>query len=398
MTTLSSHNIRRLYAWHKWMGLVTGVFLFFLAFTGAVAVFKHEIDWLVTPALRVEPQAGKASLDEVMKNARDLYLGLELQGIQLSRDARTAHVINAVERAVEKTTDTAAGGEAARWQIFADPYTGKVTGARTGETLSNVIRQTHARFYYFGFWGRVVVGAFGLALLVSTVTGLLIYGRFMKAVFARGLRFWQIRRDNWKFVTSDWHKLVGILTLAFNLVFAVTGAVLGLENLARYAPKLQRKIHPLPTVKPPQTVNPDFSLDAAITNARAALAGFEPDGVVLAKAGRWHLTVHGKVRGRFERDNSSFVLIDTMSGQPLETFASARVGALTVAYNTMEPLHFGNFAGLWLKVVYLVVGLLSSLLSVSGFVLWRLKARRRRRGEAAVVAPAPPLVSFRRGQ
>jgi uncharacterized iron-regulated membrane protein len=394
MMTLSSHSIRQLYAWHKWTGLITGVFLFFLAFTGAVAVFKHEIDWLVTPALRVEPQARRASLDEVMKNARDLYLGLELQGIQLSRDARTAHVINAVEKA----TDRGANGEAARWQIFADPYSGKVTGARTGETLSNVIRQTHVRFYYFGAWGRVAVGAFGLALLVSTVTGLLIYGRFMKAVFARGLRFWEIRRDNWKFVTSDWHKLVGILTLFFNLVFAVTGAVLGLENLARYAPKLQRKIHPLPTIKPPQAVNPDFSLDAAITNARAALAGFEPDGVVLAKAGRWHLTVHGKVAGRFERDNSSFVLIDTAGGQPLETFAAARVGTLTVAYNTMEPLHFGNFAGLWLKVVYLLVGLITSLLSVSGFVLWRIKARRRQKKETAVVAPAPPLVSYRRGQ
>lgn len=392
--TLSSHNIRRLYAWHKWTGLLTGVFLFFLAFTGAVAVFKQEVDWLVTPALRVEPQAGKASLDAVMKNARDLYLGLELQGVQLSRDARTAHVINAVE----KTPDQSAGGEAARWQIFADPYTGRVTGARTGETLSNVIRQTHARFYYFGFWGRVVVGAFGLALLVSTVAGLLIYGRFMKAVFARGLHFWQIRRDNWKFVTSDWHKLAGILTLVFNLVFAVTGAVLGLENLARYAPKLQRKIHPLPMIKPPQTVNPDFSLDTAINNARAALDGFEPDGVVLAKAGRWHLTVHGKVRGRFERDNSSFVLIDTVNGQPLETFAAARVGALTVAYNTMEPLHFGNFAGPWLKVAYLLVGLLCSFLSVSGFVLWRLKARRRRKRGATGVVPAPPLVSFRRGQ
>jgi uncharacterized iron-regulated membrane protein len=394
MMTLSSHSIRQLYAWHKWTGLVAGVFLFFLAFTGAVAVFKHEIDWLVTPALRVKPQAGKASLDEVMKNARDLYLGLELQGIQLSRDARTAHVINAVE----KTTGKDAGGEAARWQIFADPYTGQVTGARTGETLANVIRQTHVRFYYFGAWGRVVVGAFGLALLVSTVTGLLIYGRFMKAVFLRGLRFWEIRRDNWKFVTSDWHKLIGILTLVFNLVFAVTGAVLGLENLARYAPKLQRKIHPLPTIKPPQTVNPDFSLDTAITNARAALAGFEPDGVVPAKAGRWHLTVHGKIKGRFERDNSSFVLIDTTNGRPLETFAAAPLGALTVAYNTMEPLHFGNFAGLWLKIVYLLAGLITSLLSVSGFVLWRIKARRRQKKEASAVAPAPPLVSFRRGQ
>src|SRR5207249_11033363 len=118
-------------------------------------------------------------------------------------------------------------------------------GTRRGENFANVLRQLHLRFYFFGFWGRVVVGAFGVILLISTITGLLIYWRFMRGVFAQGLRFWQIRKGP-QLSTSDLHKLVGIGALVFNLVIAFTGAFLGLENLARYAPGVQQALQPRP--------------------------------------------------------------------------------------------------------------------------------------------------------
>ena len=88
----------------------------------------------------------------------------------------------------------------------------------------------------------LLVGFFGLTLLLSTLTGLLIYARFIK-----GVKWWRVRRGRGPQVSSsDWHKLIGILSLAFNLVIAVTGAVLGLENLARYAPEVGEKLHPQP--------------------------------------------------------------------------------------------------------------------------------------------------------
>ena len=54
----------------------------------------------------------------------------------------------------------------------------------------------------------------------------------------------------------------------------------------------------------------------------------------------------------------------------------------------MEPLHFGDFAGMWLKVAYCLLGATSGFLAISGFVLWMLKRRHRRR-----VAPAIRLAA-----
>src|SRR5690606_23541611 len=126
-------------------------------------------------------------------------------------------------------------------QLMVDPYTAEVLGTRDySASFVFVLRQLHLRFFAFGWQGRVVVGAFGLVLLVSIVAGLLIYGRFIRAL----PRWWSIRRGRGlQIAASDLHKLVGIVALAFNIVIASTGAVLGLENLARYSPRVSHALH-----------------------------------------------------------------------------------------------------------------------------------------------------------
>jgi uncharacterized iron-regulated membrane protein len=42
----------------------------------------------------------------------------------------------------------------------------------------------------------------------------------------------------------------------------------------------------------------------------------------------------------------------------------------------MRPLHTGDFAGLWLKLVYLLFGLLLSTLVFSGMMVWTRRSVR----------------------
>jgi len=365
---LSARRVRQLYAWHKWAGLLTGLFIFVITISGAIAVFKEEIDLLLTPARRVEPASTPpASLDDILPAVQRAYTGARIESVNLPRNPHTAYSIF-LDDGKQRT------------EVFVNPYSGALTGARTGETVANVIRQLHVRFYYFGAWGRVVVGVFGLALLVSTLTGVLIYGRFMKGVFAQGLRFWQIRTGRGLQVSaSDWHKLIGILALAFNLVIAFTGAVLGLENLARYAPSVSRALHPQPDQRhPPAATDRMVPLAQALRRARRALPGFEPTRLILPRADKNHFVIYGDNSGRFAREGASFVVIETSGGAVLQTHNSAGARAVTYTYNLVEPLHFGNFAGVPLKLIYLSFGLASSFLSVTGFIIWLRKRRRAR--------------------
>ena len=66
---------RTWYAWHSWLGLITGIFMVLIGFSGAVAVFKHEIDWMVTPALRVSGSGVPVSVDSLYASLRERFPG-----------------------------------------------------------------------------------------------------------------------------------------------------------------------------------------------------------------------------------------------------------------------------------------------------------------------------------
>jgi uncharacterized iron-regulated membrane protein len=375
-------TVRQLYAWHKWTGLITGLFLFLLSVSGAVAVFKEEIDRLLTPARVVTAQQTRLPLDAVIEQVRGYAPDQKISGVQFNGRPDSAMTV--------RMEDPNMTGGGQFYEIFVDPYTGRVTGERRGENVANVIRQLHVRFYYFGVWGRVAVGVFGLAMLISSVTGLIIYAPFMKGVFAQGLHFWQIRRapgaQKWNLWNSDWHKLAGIVSLVFNLIIGLTGAVLGLENLSRYSKPVDDAIHPrpLPNRRPGKV---ELSPDEALVRAEAALPAFEARSIIFPTAKNNQYTIYGDLAGRFERANASFLTIDAANGAALHTYSASTTRPVTKLYNLSEPLHFGDFAGTSLKIIYVLFGLVGSFLTVTGFVLWRLKNRRPAR------APKPLLTS-----
>jgi uncharacterized iron-regulated membrane protein len=357
---------RLLYVWHKWTGILGGAFLLVILATGTAAVFKNEIDWLVTPALRVALRPEKRPLAEMVESVSKTFPNQPINSVSISEDAQTAYVFALGDR------------EETRKSVFVDPYTAEITGERQGETLANVIRQAHVRFYFFGANGRIAVGFFGLILLLSSVTGLFIYAPFMRAVFKRGLRFWQLRDDSGRAATADLHKLVGIVTLVFNLILGTTGAVLGLENLAPVYKPLQTAIHQQPdkNLKPQNLAN-QISPDAAQASAQTALPAFAPTRIVLPRAGKNHFVFYGNARGRFERGGASFIVVDANTGAPLETNSAARAATGVWLYNLNEPLHFGDFGGLWLKILYFLFGFAGTSLAATGFVILYLRWKRK---------------------
>ena len=363
---LSPKTVRQLYIWHKWTGLFAGLFLFIINFSGAVAVFKEEIDRLVTPAKVVQAASTKAPLDSVVANVLHMFPHVKISRITLPTRADAAIAIDAAQNG-------------SRMEIFANPYTGAITGSRTGENLADVIRQTHLRFFFFGFWGRVFVGFFGFVMVVTTTTGLFIYGRFMRGIFSRGLHFWSIRLGL-QLATSDLHKLIGMGALAFNLLIGVTGTVLGLENLTRYTPNLQQSMHPRPRMKAsssdPAQAKTKISYDAALRTASIALDRFEPRFIVTPANATSTLVVYGNLRNGFARDGASFVAVNADGTREVEIHSETRSTRIGWFYNFVEPLHYGYFGGVALKTAYLLFGFAASFLSITGFLLWWCTSRK----------------------
>jgi uncharacterized iron-regulated membrane protein len=69
---------------HQWVGLKFSILLSFILLTGTLAVFSHEMDWLLRPAMRVSPSsvaAGPPDWSAIARNAAAAHPDYQIQSI-----------------------------------------------------------------------------------------------------------------------------------------------------------------------------------------------------------------------------------------------------------------------------------------------------------------------------
>lgn len=348
---------------HSWTGLYAGIVIGVVCLTGGVAVFIPEIDRLLRPDLyRVTVRPSQpGQLNVAIAQARRQYPGYELLGIDLPDAPGEALRLDLFKK-VKKQTDSD------RQRVFINPHTGEVIGTRDEmNSLANYLRQIHVRLYD-GLYGRQIVGLAGIALFLSALSGLVIYGNFMKRKGftevrrGRGLRIWM----------ADWHKLVGISALAFNLMIAGTGAWLGLQ------PKLMSwfSMNVPNAYKTEKRLSSDadrlvpFDLEKTLAATRRHFPDLRPAVLRPSSEGQGVIEIYGDVpTGVYERHINKLVL-DKTDYRPLFKYDVRGQNGWHKLYFVQEGLHFGQFGGMTLKWLYLALGLTASFLSVSGFVIY----------------------------
>ncbi|MEX2593842.1 MAG: PepSY-associated TM helix domain-containing protein [Anditalea sp.] len=352
---------KKLWKIHNWVGLYAGIVIAFLSLTGALAVFIPEIDWLLSKEYHIEPDPSSSpDWDLVQQNLQEKYADFNLNGIIIpdSPDRPYNYLF---------FQDSEEGFRAQT--AFVNPFNGEILGARErNNTISNFLRQIHVRLFD-GLYGRQIVGLAGIALVISSITGLMIYGNFMKKqVFARirsgkGLRI----------AAADWHKLVGISALLFNLIIAITGAWLGLQ------PKLMDWFNmEVPNKFVAERMVMDREEDAffpveingAIAKSKEAIQGFVPKRIRLSSDGSGTVTVLGDVAGGVFERAANKVVMDKVSLKPLYIYDARNQSFGDKLYYVQEALHFGQFGGMWLKILYAVLGLTTGFLSITGFLIY----------------------------
>ncbi|MGV3763641.1 PepSY-associated TM helix domain-containing protein [Parapedobacter sp.] len=362
---------------HHWVGLYTGILIGVLSITGALAVFIPEIDALIqrhhyhavsTASTTGIPQFGQ-SIDSIVRRFPDY------RSLAITLPDQPHHAVQ-----VDLITSTA--GMTSRYDFFIDGGADQLLGQRNHQnSLANYLRQMHVRLYE-GYWGRQLVGIGGLALAIVAITGLVIYGNFMKRQAWPAVR----NRTNIRIVMADWHKLIGISALAFNLVIALTGAWLGLQ------PWLMRWLDIATPNQYTAAVTMEPAVDRALTMDWAAMLhaaqkefpDLQPQRIVPSTNGSGTVTIRGNIRGAVYERGINLLVLSKIGNRPVFKYDVRQQPFGHKFYFIQEALHFGDFGGLWLKVLYALLGLTSGFLSISGFViyLFRLKKKKPRRADA----------------
>lgn len=360
---------------HHWAGLYAGILIGLLSLTGALAVFIPEIDALIlkyhynahssTP-VGSDPQFGNAV--DSLTSRFPAYSSLSIQ-----LPEKTSHV------AEVDLIDRPSDGDPHRYNFFIDAGADRVIGQRDHQnSLANYLRQIHVRLYE-GNWGRQLVGIGGLALVVLAVTGLLIYGNFMKKQSWPYIR----KKVGMRIVMADWHKLLGISALAFNLMIALTGAWLGLQPwLMRWLDITTPNRYQAAVVMEPEADKAlKIDWNEALAAVRREFPELKPRYIVPSVNGSGAIAVRGNIAGLvYERDINMLVLSKT-GYTPLFKYDIRQQPFSHKLYFVQEALHFGDFGGLLLKTVYAFLGLVSGFLSISGFVVY-LYRRKKKQPEA----------------
>ncbi len=374
---LKPATLRTFTTLHSWMGMVAGFALFVAFYAGAITVFHHDLQQWSTPRA---VDAAPATLDDAQRlldgvlarhpEARD-HVGMTFPGYELAQP--TAYWQDAH----------------GTWQ-FATPD--HLAGSPTppGASLPELVNELH---YTLGLplVGTWLMGLVSLLYGIALVSGFVIHlPRLAKDLFAlrpgRNLkRFWQ-----------DAHNVIGVLSLPFHIVFAVTGALLCLLfvlmlalNPLIYGDKLMAAspaaMDTAPIVQKADIARPLSPLASwharSIEVARdRGLADFEPGYLKLAHAGDAHAVV--EVTGRSSHGlGSGAVALDAVSGAVLATQLPGARDANHAVLAAVYALHFGDFGNVVVQWLYFLLGLGGAFLFYSGNLLWIESRRKRRQSE-----------------
>lgn len=186
-----------------------------LGLTGLPLIFHHEIDHAL--GYSVEPpalpeSAQRASLDGIVADAKARRPDDAVQFVVRDPDepdiwfVRLGATVDASEASAFYTYDARTGAYLHEYPL--------------NQGVMDVLLRLHVDMFA-GLPGTLFLGFMGLLLAASLVSGVAIYGPFMRKLRFGTVRHGRSARVKW----LDLHNLLGIVTLVWFLVVGVTGVI-----------------------------------------------------------------------------------------------------------------------------------------------------------------------------
>lgn len=254
-----------------------------------------------------------------------------------------------------------------------------VPPASVGEGVMEFFLQLHTDMF-LGLPGMSFLGAMGIVFILSLVSGVVLYAPFMRKLEFGEIRRTRSSRTKW----LDYHNLLGIIATGWLVVVGLTGTINTLESPIIDAWREGELADLLERRDSGTMTKATSSLDAAIASARQAAPTMELQFVAFPGSGfsthsHYAIFFHGR-RPLTERIITP-VLVSAEDG----SFEGLREMPWYVkALSLSRPLHFGDYGGLFLKVLWALFDIITIVILASG--LYLLIAKDRGRGARVSVS------------
>lgn len=351
---------------HQLAGLQFSLFLSFVLLSGTFAVLSHEIDWLLRPAMWVQPVAVEERVS--WGNVLDAVY-------ELNPEFTVLNMYQPIHSAA--TFDVVVSDENEMMHVYIHPRTGEVTGLGAWAGVQRFLRDAHRRIMIFQSFNGVRVGIMlvclsAIYLLVSLISSFWIYKKWWKGFIrlpkGKGLRAYM----------GDLHRWMGIWSLWFVIVITYTGLWYLVQEFTERPDFSLDAIERSVVTQPgnsPTTIG--AALDLAVAESLLQQPSFKIERVFVA-------ATEFQLLGQTDRalvvdDYANAMLADTSTGELISARDPSTFTLRQRLSATNNRLHFGTFGGYISKWVYFIFGLLLSGLSITGvsvYVLRMIKDRK----------------------
>ena len=360
---MSRRAIRIWYLIHKWTSLIPTVFLLMLCLTGLPLIFHDEID---------AAMAGDA--EAALSGPPSAEAGLPLDGMldkALAGDPGSVPLFMAFSQdspLMTVTTGPSPDAPADQMELFFfDRATGASLGPAPVNPVMDFILQLHTDMF-LGLPGMLVLGGMGVLFVLALVSGTVLYAPFM-----RKIAFGTIRRNRSERLRRlDQHNFIGIVALAWMLVIGLTGAINAFADplTDSWRDGEVARMTASYSDTPPLAPQEYGSLDAALAAANRALPGRSPQFIGFP-GGDWSSGHHYAIFFQGDRPLTEHLLTPALVDAATAELTDARdMPALNQALMMSKPLHFGDYGGLPLKVIWALLTLATIWVLWTGILLW----------------------------
>jgi uncharacterized iron-regulated membrane protein len=198
---------------HMWCGVGIGLYVLVVSVTGSIAVYRNELYVAASRDPVVIAESGpRLTDDELNAVATRAHPGYTVIGINRGQNPN------------QPVTISLNGRRGPKDRLF-NPYTGEDLGdpAPLGILVVSRLLDLHDNLFA-GDTGRSINGLGAFLVIVLALTGIVVWWP--------GIKMWRRslivhRNVGWRRFTWDLHSMIGFWTLAFIVLFGLSGAYLG---------------------------------------------------------------------------------------------------------------------------------------------------------------------------
>ncbi|WP_286756057.1 PepSY domain-containing protein [Roseivirga sp. UBA838] len=380
MTDSGKRNYHVFFHLHTVSGIVISTALFIIFFCGAFALIKDEITAWEKGKRVFQEEALNIDYDRAIDSIKvadyDLY-GRDLR--ILVPDAKQEIYFQLSES--QDSTITFKDDQAYYFYVDAHEYT--LSAYYAFYSIGELIYRLHF-FSQIPYVGIYLAGFVAFFFLLAIVSGVIIH---WKKIVSNFYLFRPLAKV--KTVWTDAHTALGVIGLPFQFVFALTSCflcmsifVLAPANLMYKGNQSQMMEEVRPMMKAYTLGNPAQSigsLNGLMEEVQNRWEGFRPVQVYIRNYGADNMIfqVDGMVMNQKKFVAHGRAVYDVASRELIAQKLPDEWNYLEGVETVVRALHFGDWGGYTLKIVYFILALITCFVIISGVLIW-LTAREKK--------------------